>query len=175
MKKIYFSLITAMILLFSGLSTFAQDDFSSKTIHLGVVVSDIEESMEFYTEVVGMKQTGSFDVDKDFARKSGLTDAIPFHVKVLKLQAGDKATQFKLMSFGDKASRQQNEYIEDHTGMQYITINVNNLSPVIERVREHNVVPRGDTPVKLNEKDDFLLLRDPDGTFIELIGPRKDK
>jgi hypothetical protein len=31
----------------------------------------------------------------------------------------------------------------------------------------------GDTPVALGEKDHFVLVQDPDGTIIELIGPLK--
>ena len=175
MKKICLLVITGVIVLFSSATAMAQNEFAGKSIHMGLIVSDLEESMEFYTEVVGMKQTGSFDVEKDFAKKSGLSDGVPFHVKVLKLKSGDKATQFKLMSFGDKSTKQHNEYIQDHTGIQYITINVTDLSPVIKRVKEHDVEPRGDTPTTLDKKNDFLLLQGPDGTFVELIGPRKDK
>jgi catechol 2,3-dioxygenase-like lactoylglutathione lyase family enzyme len=175
MKKMYLLIITGLFLSILYSSAAAQNEFSSKTIHIGVVVSNLEESMEFYTEVVGMKQTGSFDVGKDFADKSGLSNGVPFHVKVLKLAEGKQSTQFKLMSFGDKPKKQHNEFIQDHTGMQYITINVKDLSPFIKRVRQHDIETRGDTPVKLDERNHFLLLRDPDGTIIELIGPWKDK
>jgi len=97
----------------------AESDFSSKTIHMGVVVSDLEKSLKFYKDVVGMVQVDqtSFDVSAENGRKTGLTDGIPFHVEILKLGSGSEATQFKLMSFGDKAQRQDNNYISDRIGI----------------------------------------------------------
>ena len=41
----------------------AQSEFSSATIGIGVVVSDLEKSLNFYTKVIGMKKTGEFDID----------------------------------------------------------------------------------------------------------------
>ncbi|MCJ7812138.1 VOC family protein [bacterium] len=32
----------------------AEDDFSSEVIHMGIVVSDLEKSLAFYTDVIGM-------------------------------------------------------------------------------------------------------------------------
>jgi hypothetical protein len=93
----------------------------------------------------------------------------------MKLGEGEEATQFKLMSFGARAVKQHNDYIYDHNGVQYITINVKDLSPFVKRVKEHDVTMRGNSPVKLGENNYLLLIRDPDGTFIELIGPWSDK
>jgi hypothetical protein len=57
--------------------------------------------------------------------------------------------------------------------MQYITIMVNSLEPFLERIKEHKVKLMGDTPIPLGETDNFVLVQDPDGTIIELIGPPK--
>ena len=175
MKKLCFLIAAAAVLFFSSEPANAQGDFSSRTIHIGVIAFDLDESLEFYKEVVGMKQTGQFSVDETMAEESGLSNGVPFDVKVLKLGEGEEATQFKLMSFGDRPEMQRNDFIYDHSGMQYITINVQDLSPVIERVKAHNVTMRGSSPVKLGENRYLLLIRDPDGTFVELIGPWKDK
>ena len=45
------------------------------------------------------------------------------------------------------------------------------LKPVIERLKEKNVPFLGTTPTPLNENLHFVLVQDPDGIFIELIGP----
>ena len=175
MKKLCL-LITAVVVLFVFSEPVnAQNDFTSKTIDIGVIVSDLDESVDFYTEVVGMKQAREFSVDKTMAKESGLSNGVPFDVKVLTLGSGKEATEFKLMSFGDRASTQHNNYIYDHTGVQYITINVKDLSPIVERVKAHDVTMRGNSPVKLGENNYLLLIRDPDGTFVELIGPWSDK
>jgi hypothetical protein len=46
------------------------------------------------------------------------------------------------------------------------------MKPILERFKKYNVKTLGITPTKLDETRDFVLVRDPDGTFIELIGPK---
>ena len=50
-------------------------------------------------------------------------------------------------------------------------INVTKLQPFIDRIKRHNVELLGDTPIPLSSERHFVLIRDPDGTFVELIGP----
>ena len=154
----------------------AEEEFSLSTIHMGMIVSDLEKSMSFYKDIVGFVQvdTTEFDVDADFGKRSGLTDSLAFHVEVLKLGKGEQATQLKLMSFGDKPKKQKNEYIHSNTGIQYLTIYVTELEPIVERIKKNKVKLLGETPVPLGTDKHFVLVKDPDGTFVELIGPMKN-
>lgn len=167
---------TIATILIIGLFTFnvfaSPKDFSSTTIGIGVICSDVEKSLDFYTNVIGMIKTGEFDVDADFAKTSGLSNGVPFHVDVLRLGESEDATQWKLMSFGDKAKTPTKEFIYNNSGMQYITIMVSDLSPIVERIKKNKIKFCGDTPVPLGDNH-FALVQDPDGTFIELIGPMK--
>jgi hypothetical protein len=61
--------------------------------------------------------------------------------------------------------------MSDDTGVQYITIFVNHLKPIMERVQKNKIQILSGTPSKLAENRYFILIQDPDGTFIELIGP----
>ena len=151
--------------------TLAQSEFSSGLIGVGVVTKDITKSLDFYLNVIGMTKVGEFDVDENFGKISGLTDGIAFHVDVLKLQDSPEANQWKLMSFKKEGSHPMPRYIHDDTGMQYVTINVKSLDPLLKRIKENNVKLMGETPIPLGEKDHFVLVQDPDGTIIELIGP----
>ena len=170
MKKIGVSLIIAAITLL-GTKIMAQSEFSSGLIGVGVVCRDIDKSLDFYLNVIGMTKVGEFDVDESFGKSSGLTDGLAFHVDVLKLQDSPEANQWKLMSFKKEGSHPLSTYIHDDTGMQYITIMVNSLEPFLERIKKHKVKLLGDTPVPLGEDGHFVLVQDPDGTVIELIGP----
>jgi catechol 2,3-dioxygenase-like lactoylglutathione lyase family enzyme len=149
----------------------AQSEFSSGLIGVGVVCKDLQKSLDFYLNVIGMTKVGEFDVDADFGKTSGLTDKVAFHVDVLKLEDSPDANQWKLMSFGKDGSHPMPTYIHDDTGMQYITINVNSLDPFLKRIKKHGVKLMGDTPIPLSETDHFVLVQDPDGTIVELIGP----
>ncbi|MCA9412385.1 MAG: VOC family protein [Candidatus Omnitrophica bacterium] len=169
---------TSISILFIALFTLSaahavEEDFAKKTINIGMIVSDLEKSMEFYKDVVGFVQVDrtDFDVDGEFGKKSGLTDSLGVHVEILKLGKGEDATELKLMTFGDKPKKQENEYIHSHTGIQYMTIFVTELKPILKRIKEHKVKLLGETPIPLGEKNSFVLIKDPDGTFVELIGP----
>ena len=147
------------------------NEFTSETISIGVVVSDVEKSVEFYTEVIGMKKTGGFSVDAAGGKRTGLTDGVPVTITVLKLGESKTATEWKLMSFGKPAAHPKQVHLQDDTGMQYITIHVKALKPILARIKEHNVKLLGDTPISLGGSTQFALVQDPDGTFVELIGP----
>ncbi len=151
----------------------AEKDFAKKTINFGMIVSDLDASMKFYKEVVGFVQVDKteFDINAEFGKQSGLTDSLAFHVEILKLGKGEEATELKLMTFGNRPKKQSNEHIHTHTGVQYMTIFVTELKPILERIKKHKVKLLGVTPVPLGEKNSFVLIRDPDGTFVELIGP----
>ncbi len=172
MKKTGVFLILAITTILSSTSM-AQSEFSSGLIGVGVVTKDIQKSLDFYLNVIGMTKVGEFDVDENFGKISGLTNGLAFHVDVLKLQDSPEANQWKLMSFKKEGSHPMPKYIEDDTGMQYITIMVNSLEPFLKRIKQHGVKLMGDTPVPLGETDHFVLVQDPDGTIIELIGPLK--
>lgn len=147
------------------------NEFTSETISIGVVVSNLEKSLEFYTKVIGMKKTGGFSVNSDMGKKTGLTDGVPVTISILKLGESKTATDWKLMSFGKESPHPKGKHLQDGVGMQYITIHVKALKPFLQRIKENNVKLLGDTPISIGGTTMFALVRDPDGTFVELIGP----
>lgn len=168
--------VIALIICLFAVQSYAKvspDEFSSPVISIGVVVEDLDKALDFYTNVIGMTEVSEFGVDVEKAKELGLSNNERFDVKVLKLENSEQATQWKLMTFGKKAKHPKQEYVPDDTGMQYITIFVKSMKPFIERIKKHNVKMLGKTPVMLNNDRQFVLVQDPDGTFIELIGPPK--
>lgn len=153
-----------------SMGTNAQTDFEQNGISIGVIVSDLDASVAFYKEIVGMKEVQGFNVTSDVAKRTGLTGGVPFDVRVLKLEDSPTASQWKLMSFKKEATHPKQQYIQDDTGMQYITIFPKNMKDVIKRIEKNKVPTLGETPTKLPNGKTFILIQDPDGTFIELIG-----
>jgi len=119
-----------------------------------------------------MIKTGEFSVNADKAKELGLSNGNSFDVKVLKLENSENAPEWKLVSFGKKSTHPKQTYVPDDTGVQYITIFVKSMKPVLERIKKHDVKMLGKTPAMLDETRQFVLVQDPDGTFIELIGPK---
>lgn len=171
MNKILFKLSALMLSALLTCGAYAQSQFSSKLIGVGVVVTDINKSTDFYVNGIGMVKTGGFSLAEDFAKRSGLSNGVPFSVTVLKLEDSPDANEWKLMSFGKKAAHPKQNFIQDDTGMQYITINVKSLKAVMDRLTAMKVPFLGSTPTALDANRQFLFVQDPDGNFIELIGP----
>ena len=164
----------ALLPLLAGAATAGESPFTEGAIHIGVVTKDLDTAVTFYTDVIGMAKTGGFEVDAEFGKASGLTRGLPFSVTVLKLKDAPDAAQFKLMSFEKDAKTPKSAYIEDALGMQYVTLMVDDLTPFVARIKAAGVAFLGETPVPLGDSGNhFVLVQDPDGTFIELIGPMK--
>ena len=75
------------------------ENFSSETIDLGVVVSDIDKSLEFYKEVVGFTEKDGFKVEGSFPKKVGLTDGTPLKIHVLTLEIKKQLRNSNLCKF----------------------------------------------------------------------------
>ncbi|MGQ8336909.1 VOC family protein [Sunxiuqinia sp. A32] len=174
MKSIYIFLFAGFLSVCAN-TTIAQDlsqYFAKNTIQVGVVVEDMDAALDFYMNVLGMVKRPGFSVDAEFAKRSGLSNGIPFDVTVLKLEDSDDAQEWKVMSFGKKANHPKQKYMSDDTGMQYTTILVKSMTPFLERIKKYNIELLGETPIKLDEQRLFVLIQDPDGNFFELIGPK---
>lgn len=166
-----------MLLFFCGMLTIsfsssAQNEFAKQAISIGVVVEDLDKSLAFYQDVVGMVKVIEFAVDSDKAKRMGLSNGERFDVKVLKLENSEQATELKLMSFNKKTSKKNQQYIPDENGMRYMTIFVKSTAPLLKRIKKHGVKTLGETPTMLDEHRQFVLIQDPDGNFVEFIGPK---
>ena len=170
------------LLLFLIYSRFVNaENFSSQTIDLGVVVSDIDKSLEFYKEVVGFIEKDEFKVRGSFPQKVGLTDGTPLKIHVLTLGDYATATKLKLMQVSSLKPSQKikQPYIHTLTGFSYITIFVKDVDLVIENAIKKGIKPYADSPQTLPDglPQDvcLLMLKDPDGNFVEIVGPNTKK
>ncbi len=168
-------LISISLFIIPRQATCQDINYTNNVIDMGVVVSDIDRSLEFYQDVLGMKHIRTFTVNKEFGKKSGLTDGKAFQVDLMQLGTDSPATQWKLISTKSRPATHDSDFVPEQTGVQYITLNVKSLDPIVKRCREANVQLLGNTPISLSADNDFILLQDPDGIFIEIIGPLSEK
>jgi catechol 2,3-dioxygenase-like lactoylglutathione lyase family enzyme len=147
--------------------------FSKATADLGIVVRDIEASAKFYADVLGMTEVKGFSVDGEKASSFGLTDKKSVNVRVFVLDENAKArTSFKLMSFPDApGAKQDQQFIHSTIGVSYLTLFVTDMKASLARLKKADVKLLGETPASLGGKNYITVFHDPDGNFIELIGP----
>lgn len=148
--------------------------FSSPVMDLGIVVGDLEKSAKFYSEVLGCKEVNGFSVPAAFATSIGLVDNMDVTARVFVLGEGEKQSRIKMMAF-PKSDRKKGDqsFIHSNLGFSYLTLHVTDLDASIKRLEKAGVKLLGDTPVALGGNNGLLVCRDPDGNFIELIGPHK--
>ena len=151
-------------------------DFTTTTIDFGIICSDVERSVDFYTQAVGLTELDGFDVPADFGKDSGLTNNQPFHVHVLVLGEGDKATKLKLMEFKKAPGKKADQsFIHSTIGMRYTTIFVKNIDAANLRMIAYGTMPLGKGVVEIPDGRFLGLYKDPDGNFVELVGARVKK
>jgi len=148
-------------------------EFSRTTIDLGMVVSNVDKAARFYTEAVGFKELSSFDVSAQMANDTGLTDNRPFQVRVFALGDEPTATKLKIMEIpGANSKKVDNQYIGSSLGFRYLTVMVADLTKTMERLKQNGVAPVKE-PYSLGGNNYLILVKDPDGNTVELIGPRR--
>ncbi|MFT6177975.1 MAG: putative enzyme related to lactoylglutathione lyase [Akkermansiaceae bacterium] len=167
--------ISALLVL-SLLTSFVSADeseFRTATIDLGVVVSDLDKSLKFYTEAVGFTVTGEFTASKEVTKDSGLSAGEEIVIKKLSLGEGKGATTLKLMqSAVDQSKKSDQTYITSSLGFSYLTIHVNSTKVALERLKKAGVKVLAKGPATIpNTKVALTVIKDPDGNFVELVGP----
>ncbi len=152
----------------------AESEFSKAVIDIGMVVKDSDRTAQFLTNVVGFKEVRGFSVNADVARKIGLIDGYPADVRVFMLEGVEPATRIKVLSFPKAEAKQADQaFIHSTVGFRYLTLYVKDMNPVLERLKKAGVRTLGETPMEMGTGTWLVAIRDPDGNFIEFVGPRK--
>jgi lactoylglutathione lyase len=153
-------------------------DFTNQTIDIGMVVGDVEKSVDFYKNAIGFTELDGFDVPAEFAGDVGLTKNLPFHVHVLVLGDEKNATKLKLIQFADAPAKKiDNSFIHSSQGVRYLTIWVADTAAALDRAKQAGAVPlaKGLTtlPPAFPQDMGLACVKDPDGNIIELVGPKE--
>ena len=168
----------ALTVLATNQSTVADEEsgveFSRGAIDFGIVCSDVKKSVAFYKDVVGMKEIDGFDVPASLAADAGLVDNHDLHVHVLVTQEASSSSRLKLMQIKEAPGKKvDHEFIHSSLGMSYSTIWVTDIDASLARAAAGNVKPIAKGPVALSNGLFLAVIRDPDGNFVELVGPKR--
>lgn len=169
-------LIVSLSLTMSPMTHAQENAFSTDVFDLGVVVSDVEKAVEFYTNAVGMQKVGSFSLDAETATSAGLTASQKLDVTVMACGDGATAARLKLMSFPEEPGKaSDNSTIHAQLGFKYLTLKVKSVDAAVARLTKAGIKPMGKGPTAIpgREPATFILLaHDPDGNIVEFVGPK---
>jgi catechol 2,3-dioxygenase-like lactoylglutathione lyase family enzyme len=180
-KFLFFISLLSLSLSSSNADDHKKSEFIKPTIDIGCVVSDLDRSIKFYTDAIGFKVAGEFSVPAGFAEDSGLTNSKELNIKILTLGGsdGEDATKLKLMQVKGSGGKADHKTIDSTLGLSYITIFIKDTDKALAKLKEAGVKPIAKGPVTLPENLDpslaLTIVRDPDGNFVELVGPKSKK
>jgi catechol 2,3-dioxygenase-like lactoylglutathione lyase family enzyme len=153
-------------------------------VHTNLVVSDVERSVAFYTDMLGAR------VVRDWWGESETT-AIAFglgvkvakwHAYMLRFGEGDDATfpQLDLLEWIEPKSVGSSLSVMNHIGIPRICAEVADVDQVYETLSARGVEFIS-PPVVFNpatergRRTKAVCLKDPDGIVIELVGPLRSR
>ena len=146
--------------------------FASGIVDIGMVAEDLGKTAKFYTEVVGLKEVKGFEASAEKATAFGLTDNQPAKIRVFVLGEAPTSTRLKIMAFPERPGKMLNQkFIHSSIGISYLTLRVEDMTAALARLKKAKVKLLGETPASLGGNNRITVFHDPDGNFVELIGP----
>jgi glyoxylase I family protein len=146
----------------------------TKLNHANVIVSDLERSKKFYTEILGLEVLMATEIDEaQFAKGVGISGA---KVKGAFLQVPGTPTVIEMFEYTapHRSKDLAHDRLPSDVGIGHLAFEVDELDAVYERLKVRGV-PFVSPPVTIpdSHKDvggvRFCYFNDPDGILLELI------
>jgi catechol 2,3-dioxygenase-like lactoylglutathione lyase family enzyme len=136
--------------------------------HAGIVVTDMERSLGFYRDELGLSVTS------DQVESGEFIDAIlslpGTSVRTVKLSAPDGPTLVELLEFSD-GSRVETPGDLRRVGATHAALTVDDLEGLFERLRAGGTPFLSEPRMSADGRARVCFCTDPDGTPLELVEP----
>lgn len=134
--------------------------------HHGVIVSDVEQSSSFYTDVLGFTQVDSRSVATEPVEEALGVDGADLSVVMIDANG----FLIELIEYNAPANENANEKVNSHdVGVAHFAVVVDDIDAVFNDIR--NDVDYVSEPKTLDSLGGLkaVYLKDPDGNIIEFI------
>ena len=133
--------------------------------HFGIVVNNMEKSLKFYRDLLGLKIVR--DMDEHGNHLDIMLSLDKVQVRTVKLSVNDNITLIELLEF---KSHNDNEIRNFYTiGASHVAFTVENIEKLYQNLSKKNIefnAPPQKSPDGLVK---VTFCKDPDGTPIELV------
>jgi glyoxylase I family protein len=133
-------------------------------VDIGLVVNDIEKSIEFYRDLLGFKYIGVFLEMPDEMAKKGVIFSQGF--KLHGFQAG--TSMIKLVEAINPPSGEKGK-LDTTTGIRYMTFFVDDVNAIYDELSAKGADFVGKPLTIPGRNVTIAMLRDPDGNHVELV------
>jgi glyoxylase I family protein len=134
--------------------------------HIGIVVTDLERSLCFYRDLLGMSIVRRMDESGEFIdRLLGLENA---DVTTVKLSLDMNPTLIELLHFKSHPVEDSEKKIVT-AGLSHIAFTVPDVDLSYRRLTDAGIVFNAPPQISPDRRARVAYCKDPDGIFIELV------
>ena len=136
--------------------------------HIGITVTDIERTCEFYAKYFGFERDYALLFDEDFVRESAALYREPDGVfSDMRMLLSPDGVRLELFRFSNVEPG--GPVVWHKTGLTHIALRVKGLPELYERMKADGVEFFEPMKVRLSDGGHWIFLKDPEGNLVELL------
>ena len=134
--------------------------------HTGIVVTDMERSLKFYRDILGLKPVIDFEEQGEFI--DTISNLSGVRLRMIKLVAHDGGMVELLHYISHPMSRAEDNKLCE-IGPTHMAFRVDSIDQTYARLCEAGVKFNSAPVVAPDGKAKLAFCQDPDGTYLELV------
>lgn len=135
--------------------------------HFGVVVTDIEKSLHFYRDLLGLK------IQRYMLEEGEFIDAIlglrGAKVTTVKMAAENGDTLVELLEYASHKGKKRENYEIFDLGASHVAFTVENVDEEYQRLKAQGIAFTCEPQISPDGKAKVTFCFDPDGVPVELV------
>lgn len=135
--------------------------------HFGIVVNDIEKSLHFYRDLLGLQ------IQRDMIEEGEFIDTIlglqNVKVRTVKMGGENGNTLVELLQYESHAGKKRENYEIFDLGVSHIAFTVEDVNEEYKRLKERGIAFTYEPQISPDNKAKVTFCFDPDGVPIELV------
>ena len=133
--------------------------------HVGITVTDVEESLKFYRDLLGFEIVRTMDESGEHIDNfSALTGV---QVKTVKLR-DESGGMIALLQYYSHPKKAENRNIT-HIGCSHFALTIKNLDFILDEMGKKGYTINSEPQLSPDGKVKLTFCKDPEGTLIELV------
>lgn len=139
--------------------------------HTGIVVTDMDESLKFYRDLMGLKPVIDFVEKGEFIATISNTQGID--LRMVKLIADDGG-MVELLHYISHPQPERGDNKLYNTGPTHVAFTVEDVDATYAQFTAQGIRCNSEPVISPDGKAKLFFCQDPDGTYLEMVQMLKD-